>query len=81
MSPFLGIKHEFLATRLAFVLSNSTMTESVGIVIPFVTITVGTVNALVQFSVVSFRMSSEITLIEETTSAFWYTQKKLGLEQ
>ena len=54
MPPFLGIEHKFLATSFTFLSGDPAVTESVGIVIPFISVLVRTVKALIVFAIVSF---------------------------
>ena len=79
MSPFLGVKHEFLAAGLTLVLSYSAMTEPVGVIVSFVRVMVRAVSALVHSSIVSFRMPGEMALIEKSFTTFWVHTKETWL--
>ena len=71
MSPFLGVKYEFLAAGLTFVLGYPTMTEPVGVIISSVGVLVGAVNTFVDHASMTFGVPSEIALIEKTLTTLW----------
>ena len=52
MPPFLGIEHKLLTACFTLIFSNSTVAESVGVIVPLISVFVRTVKTLIVLAIV-----------------------------
>ena len=51
--PFLGIEHKLFAASFTFIFGNPTVAKTMGVIIPFISVLVRTVKALIVLAFVS----------------------------
>ena len=50
--PFLGIEHKLLTAFFALIFGNPAVTESIGVIVPLISVLVQTVKALIALAIV-----------------------------